>query len=180
MWMLPIWGTVLFIFYLIICLFLAVLGLHCCKGFSLVLVSRGYSWLQSMGFSLQWLSLQSTGSSVYTCMCMCVRASVDMAHGLNRCGSRALEHMFNSCGAQAQLRHSMSNLIRPGTEPMSSALASRFFTTEPPGRPWGTLFDNHWYRWTWVDLWVFFLPSIIFHSGKSLWLAFSELPILIS
>ena len=43
--------------------FLAALGLHCCAGFSLAVVSRGDSSLQCSGFSLPWLLLlQSTGS----------------------------------------------------------------------------------------------------------------------
>ena len=38
-------------------LFSAMLGLHCCTSFSLVVVSGGYSLLQCTGFSLQWLLL---------------------------------------------------------------------------------------------------------------------------
>ena len=45
--------------------FLAVLGLHCCEGFSLVVVSQDNSLLLCWGFSLWWLLLfQSTGSVV--------------------------------------------------------------------------------------------------------------------
>ena len=47
-------------------LFLAVLVLHCCAGFSLVAasgVSRGYSSLQCVGFSLLWLPLRSNKRS---------------------------------------------------------------------------------------------------------------------
>ena len=48
---------------LYIYLFLAVLGLHSCVGFSPVAASQGYSLLQCMGFSLLWLLLlYSTGS----------------------------------------------------------------------------------------------------------------------
>ena len=43
--------------------FLAVLGLRCCEGFSLVAASQDYSLLPCWGFSLWWLLLfQSTGS----------------------------------------------------------------------------------------------------------------------
>ena len=38
--------------FLFIYLFLPVLGLHFCLGFSLVVASRGYSLLPCMGFSL--------------------------------------------------------------------------------------------------------------------------------
>ena len=39
-----------FFFYNFIYLFLAVLGLHCCSGFSLVLASGGYSLVAVHGF----------------------------------------------------------------------------------------------------------------------------------
>ena len=49
------------------------------------------------------------------------------------CGVRA-SHCggFSCCGAWAQLPCRIWNLPRPGTEPMSSALAGRFLTTGPP------------------------------------------------
>ena len=65
-----------FFFNEFIYLFLAVLGLCCCPGFSLVAASGGYSLLRCEGFSLRWLLLlQSMGS--------------------RRAG-------FSSCGTQAQ------------------------------------------------------------------------------
>ena len=42
---------------------------------------------------------------------------------------------LSSCGAQAQLLHGMWDLPRPGLEPVSPALAGRFSTTAPPGKP---------------------------------------------
>ena len=74
----------LFIYYL----FLAVLGLHCYAGFSLVIESRGYSSCS------EWAS-QGSGFS-----CCGAQASVVAAHGLSSCGSRALEHRLSSCGAR--------------------------------------------------------------------------------
>ena len=56
----------LYLNYLFIYLYLAVLSLLCCTGSSLVAVSRGYRSLQCVGFSLWWLLLlQSTGSRAY-------------------------------------------------------------------------------------------------------------------
>ena len=55
--------------------------------------------------------------------------------GFSSCGSRALEHRLSSCGAGAQLLCGMSDLSGPGLEPMSPALAGRFSTTAPPGKP---------------------------------------------
>ena len=39
-------------------------------------------------------------------------------------------------GSRAQLLHGMWDLPRPGLEPVSPALAGRFSTTAPPGKPW--------------------------------------------
>ena len=42
---------------------------------------------------------------------------------------------LSNCGSWAQLLHGMWDLHRPGLEPMSPALAGRFSTTAPPGKP---------------------------------------------
>ena len=42
---------------------------------------------------------------------------------------------LSSCGTRAQLLRGMWNLPRPGLEPVSPALAGRFSTTAPPGKP---------------------------------------------
>ena len=73
----------LFIYYL----FLAVLGLHCYAGFSLVIESRGYSSCS------EWAS---QGSGFSSCGAWALR-HVDFS----RCGSWALEHKLNSCGTWA-------------------------------------------------------------------------------
>ena len=57
-----------------------------------------------------------------------------VAHGLSSCGSQALEHRLNCCGAQAQLLRGMWDLPGPGVEPVSPALTGRLFTAEPPGK----------------------------------------------
>ena len=75
------------------------LGLHCFKGYSLVKV-RGL------------LSSCRVGAS-HCSFCCCgaqavgVQALVSVARGLNSCGSQALKHRFNSCGAQTWLLHGM-------------------------------------------------------------------------
>ena len=79
------------------------------QGLSVVSASRGYSLLQCMGFSLRWLLL------------------------LWSIGSRLMG--FSSCGTQAQLLCSMWDLPGTGLEPVSPALAGRFLTTAPPGKP---------------------------------------------
>ena len=42
---------------------------------------------------------------------------------------------LSSCGSRAELLCGMWDLPRPGLEPMSPALAGRFSTTAPPGKP---------------------------------------------
>ena len=90
------------------------LGLCGCAGFSLVALSGGCSLASVLGFLL-------------------VVASLAVEHRLlgrmsfSRCGSWALEHRRNSCGTWA--------LPESGIESVSPALAGKFFTTEPPGKP---------------------------------------------
>ena len=43
---------------------------------------------------------------------------------------------LSSCGSQTQLLRGMWDLPRPGLEPVSPALAGRFSTTAPPGKPY--------------------------------------------
>ena len=88
---------------------MAVLGLHSVQGLSLVAASGGHSSSRCAGLSLSRpLLLRSTGSR---------RAgSVIVAHG-------------PSCSAACGI------LPRPGLEPVSPALAGRFSTTAPPGKP---------------------------------------------
>ena len=42
---------------------------------------------------------------------------------------------LSKCGSRAQLLRGMWDLPRPGLEPVSPALAGRFSTTAPPGKP---------------------------------------------
>ena len=49
---------------------------------------------------------------------------------------------LSSCGSRAQLLRSMWDLPRPGLEPVSPALAGRFSTTAPPGKPTTFVFDE--------------------------------------
>ena len=48
---------------------------------------------------------------------------------------RLQTHRLSSCGSWAQLLRGMWDLPRPGLEPVSPALAGRFSTTAPPGKP---------------------------------------------
>ena len=57
-----------------------------------------------------------------------IAASLVAEHRLQTC-------RLSNCGSQAQLLRGMWDSPRPGLEPVSSALAGRFSTTAPPGKP---------------------------------------------
>ena len=50
---------------------------------------------------------------------------------------------ISSCGSRAQLLRGMWDLPRPGLEPVFPALAGRFSTTAPPGKP-----KSSFVKWT--------------------------------
>ena len=50
-------------------------------------------------------------------------------------GHRLQTRRLSNCGARAQLLRGVWDLPRPGSEPVSPALAGRFSTTAPPGKP---------------------------------------------
>ena len=77
-----------------------------------------------MGFSLV---AESEGSSpVEVCGLLVAVASL--------VAERGLYAGLSSCGAGALSLHGMWGLTGSGVEPVSPALAGRFFTTEPPGK----------------------------------------------
>ena len=49
---------------------------------------------------------------------------------------RLQTHRLRNCGSRAQLLRGMWDLPRPGLKPVSHALAGRFSTTAPPGKPY--------------------------------------------
>ena len=57
-----------------------------------------------------------------------IAASLAAEHGLQT-------RRLSSCGSRAQLLRGIWDLPRPGLEPASPALAGRFSTTAPPGKP---------------------------------------------
>ena len=92
-----------------------------------------YLFLASLGLCCFLRAFSSCGEWRLLPSC---RAGASPCRGFSR-AAWALEGMgFRSCGAQAQLPHSMWNLPGPGIEPVSPALAGRFLTTGPPGKSW--------------------------------------------
>ena len=98
-----------FFFFIKIYLFMAVLGLHFCV--------RAFS---SCG---KWGPLFIT-----------VRGPLIIALSLIA-DHRLQTRRLSNCGSQAQLLCDMWDPPRPGLEPVSPALAGRFSTTAPPGKP---------------------------------------------
>ena len=74
---------------------MAVPGLHCCAGISLVVESGGYSLVAVRGL------LTVEASLVVEHRLWGTGTSVVVARGLSSCGSQGLEHRLNSCGMWA-------------------------------------------------------------------------------
>ena len=98
-----------FLKFVFIYLFMAVLGLRFC--------ARAFS---SCG---EWGPLFITVRGPLT-----ITASLVAEHRLQT-------RRLSNCGSRAQPLRGMWDLPRPGLEPMSPALAGRFSTTAPPGKP---------------------------------------------
>ena len=109
---------ILNLFYLFIYLFMAVLGLRFC--------ARAFS---SCG---KWGPLFIAVRGPFTI------AAPPVA------GHRLQTRRLSSCGSRAQLLRGMWDLPRPGLEPVSPALAGRFSTTAPPGKPISNSSQTEW------------------------------------
>ena len=107
---------VYFLIYLFIYLFMAVLGLRFC--------ARAFSSCGERG--PLFIAVRRS---------LTVPASLIAEHRLQT-------RRLSSCGSRAQLLRGMWDLPRPGLEPVSPALAGRFLTTAPPGKPQNFL-KNH-------------------------------------
>ena len=89
-------------FFLIIVFICGCAGLHCCAGFSPVVVSSEQGLLSSCG---AW----APRCSGFTCG---AQASAAAVCWLSSCSSRALERRLGSCGTRAQLLHGIWDLPR--------------------------------------------------------------------
>ena len=109
-------GSRFLFFFKFIYLFLAVLGLRFC--------ARAFSSCGKRGP-----------------LFIAVRGPLTIAASLVA-GHRLQTRRLSSCGSRAQLLRGMWDLPRPGLEPVSPALAGRFSTTAPPGKPWFSFLNN--------------------------------------
>ena len=114
-------------------LFLAVLGLHCCTGSSLVAASGDPSLVAVLGLLVAVVSLVEHGLSG--------RAGVSSG------GPQAREH-------RGLLFQHMWDRPRPGVNPVSPELAGGFFTPESPGEPQQFLCvcDLNFFYWSIIAL----------------------------
>ena len=97
-----------------------------------------YFWLCWVFVSVQGLSLVavSGGHSSSRCTGLSVSRPLVAEHKLQT-------RRLSSCGSWAQLLRGMWDPPRPGLEPVSPALAGRFSTTAPPGKPDHMIFILH-------------------------------------
>ena len=72
-------------------------------------------------------------------LCIAVRGPLTIA-APPVAGHRLQTRRLSNCGSRAQLLRGMWDLPRPVLEPMSPALAGRFSTTAPPGKPGREIF----------------------------------------
>ena len=89
-----------------------------------------YFWLCWVFVSVRGLSLvaASGGHSSSQCAGLSLSRPLVAEHRLQM-------RRLSNCGSRAQLLRGMWHLPRPGLEPVSPALAERFSTTAPPGKP---------------------------------------------
>ena len=78
-----------------------------------------------------------------------IAASLVAEHRLQTC-------RLSNCGSRAQLPRGMWDLPRPGLKPASPALAGRFSTTAPPGKPPGTYYHYFFFGRILIDGNIFF------------------------
>ena len=82
-------------------------------------------------------------------------ASLGAEHRLQTC-------RLSNCGSRAQLLRGMWDPPRPGLEPVSPALAGRFSTTAPPGKPQ----SKHFYKEMYIVNQLYFNKKILIKFKK--------------
>ena len=74
---------------------------------------------------------------------------------------------LSNCGSRAQLLRGMWDPPRPGREPVSPALAGRFSTTAPPGKPLDISFYSYEMELT-FEITMKKCPSVVLGSSRKL------------
>ena len=102
-----------------------------CTGSYLFIYFYIYFWLCWVFVSVRGLSLVAARGGHSSSRCaglFTIAASLVAEHRLQT-------RRLSSCGSRAQLLRGMWDPPRPGLEPVFPALAGRFSTTAPPGKP---------------------------------------------
>ena len=111
------------------------MGLHCCAGFSLVLVNV----CVCVGGCL----VSNCGVPASHCCGFSCSGAQSLGHmGFSSCCSGAQENRFNSCTHWLICSAACGTFRDLGMEPTSPTLVGRFFTIVPPGKAF-SCYDIH-------------------------------------
>ena len=133
------------VFFFLIYLFLAVLGLRfCVRAFSSC-GERGPLFIAVRGP-------------------LTIVASLVAEHRLQT-------RRLSNCGSRTQLLRVMWDPPRPGLEPVSPALAGRFSTTAPPGKPASKFWWTSFLRLKNIPLYVYTTFCLSIHPSMDTWVA---------
>ena len=82
---------------------------------------------------------------IYVCVCSVTQSCPTLCYHMdcNPPGSLSMEFSRQEYWSRFPFPFP-GDLRNPGIEPVSPALTGRFFTTEPPGKPWRACFRNKW------------------------------------
>ena len=92
-------------------------------------------WLRALSSCSEWEPFRLGVRGLLTVVASLFAEHGLQAPGFRSCGAQAPERRPSICGTQAQLLRGMWDPPGPGLEPVCPALASRFSTTAPPGKP---------------------------------------------
>ena len=112
-----------------------------------------YFWLCWVFVCVRGLSLVAASGGHSSSRC----AGLSLSRPLLLAEHRLQMRRLRSCGSRAQLLRGMWDLPRPGLEPVSPALAGRFSTTVPPGKPNGWVFEGEHAS----DIWYLYIPYVV-------------------
>ena len=92
---------------------------------------------------------------IAVCVPLTIEASLVAEHRLQT-------RRLSNCGSRGQLLHGMWDLPRPGLEPVSPALAGRFSTTAPPGKPYISIFEKNF-----IGVWLIYNVVLVSRVQQS-------------
>ena len=103
-------------------------------GFFFLRNSRSFIYLFMTVLSLRFCARAFSSCGKWGPLFIAVRGPLTITASL-AAEHRLQKRRLSNCGSRAQLLRGMWDLPGPGLEPVSPALAGRFSTTAPPGKP---------------------------------------------